>query len=322
MEIPTTNQAAQAPQEFNRRRFLAGLGVAAGGLLLGPGLAGCESTSSRESMFDVKPDWGFDFATMPDGQPKRDDWNFEMGTGVSDNNGEAQAYTDWKDAVRIQDGKLVIEAKKTPYAGREYVSARINTLGKFDFTYGKIEVAMRLPQGAGTWPAAWLMPSKPQIDPRQYGLPANASWPLNGELDIMEAVGTQPNKVFGSVHTQNNNPGAGRSDSAATNHVDINTTDGKFHTYGIEWLPDSISFTADGEVYHTYKKPSDDPRDWPFNQPFHLILNLAMGGTWGGEAKADYPPYGINDASAPWQLAISSVHHYPLVQSAQPTTSR
>lgn len=308
--MPPDDEAALSGQpdgglSFSRRAFFVG-SAAAALMLAAPS---CET--SRDERFEAEPDWGFDFTRMPDGQPLRDDWNYEMGTSVSSHNGEAQAYTDWKNCVRIENGLLVLQAHKIQESGQDYVSARINTQGTYDFTYGKVEAELRAPIGVGTWPAVWLMPSQTKYMPEDFGQDPYQTWPLNGEIDIMEAIGTEPGAVFGSVHTLNNNPRTHHDVTPTRGESRIIVGDGEFHTYGVEWLPDSLTFTLDKEPYFTYRKPSDDPRDWPFDQPYHVILNLAMGGSWGGEARDQYPPHGIDDASAPWKMEVKSIHHYP-----------
>lgn len=268
-----------------------------------------------ESPFAEEPDWQYDFEKMPDGPLPTEDWNFTVGTEASDYNSEAQAYTDIERNVRIEDGALVIEALGEPYGNRGYTSGRVDTKGKFEFTYGKLEVAMKLPTGAGTWPAAWMMPSTLWYKPENYGAdPATRGWPFNGEIDIMEAIGTEPETVFASVHTFNRNHAV--SDPITEPHTTVPAPHEDFHVYGVEWLPDSIVFTVDGNAFHSYEKPSDDPRDWPFNQPYYLILNLAMGGTFGGQREDLYPPYGIDDSSMPWKLLVKSVRHFPLEDAA------
>lgn len=310
------SEQAQQPVPFeaqlSRRQLLFGLGGV--GALAVVGGVGFEYLRSQESRFASEADWEHDFSTMPDGQPTRDDWNFTEGTEVPGYNQEAQAYVDWQDTVRIENGLLVIEARKIEHLGQDYVSSRIDTDGIFDFTYGKVEVEMRLPSGAGTWPAAWLMPSRNLIDPTQYGLQPEQKWPLNGEIDIIEAIGAQPDKIFGNAHTFNSLPQDGRSTDTEIHHTDVPTLDTNFHTYAVEWLPDSLTFTVDGNEYYKLQKTSDDPRDWPFDQPYHLILNLAMGGTWGGEARDSFPPHGVDDASGPWQMQVKAVRHFPLAE--------
>ena len=115
-----------------------------------------------------------------------------------------------------------------------------------------------------------------------------------GEIDIVEAIGARPNIAYGNAHSYNSNKNKGISDNAVGTTVDNLST--AFNTYSIEWLPDSISFLVNGSSYHNIRRQSDRPADWPFSQEYYLIINLAMGGSWGGEKYNEYPPDGIDPA--------------------------
>ncbi len=205
-----------------------------------------------------------------------DVWNYEVGGGGFGNN-ELQYYTDRSENIRCENGYLIIEARKETYENREYTSARINTKGKKEFAYGKIEARISVPSGQGTWPAFWMLG-------QNY---STAGWPKCGELDIMEHIGSQPSMVSFAVHTKEKNGNKGNNWNARTY---IDGLEEEFHVYGIEWTKedyygrDKIIFTVDDTEYASTMEsvPMDDTDTWPFNQGFFIILNLAMGGNMGG----------------------------------------
>jgi len=245
--------------------------------------------------------WNRDFSAMPDGPLTHRDWNFENGNLVASYNNEAQTYTSRLSNVRVENGNLVIEAKPENLNGRHYTSARIDTKGSFDFTYGTLEVDMMLPAGNGTWPAAWLLPARNIYKPADFGIANNDhfAWSLNGEIDFVEAIGRIPGQNIPAAHSYN-------EIHAAPTYTPVQVSDpyGSYHRYGIIKTPTSITFTLDGVTYASRQKTSDSPLDWPYNQPYYLVINLALGGNWAG---AD----GIDDATAPWLLKIRSVAYTP-----------
>jgi beta-glucanase (GH16 family) len=196
-------------------------------------------------------------------------------------NGEQQVYTDTSfDNTRQRNGNLVITGKKdypNIVTTEPWSSGRIITQNKFDFKYGKVEVRAKLPKARGSWPAIWLMPTT-----SAYG-----AWPKSGEIDIMEHVGNQLGKVLSTVHTQNSNWTNGGHSSNNRTIADAHLN---FHNYIMEWTEDSIRFTYDSTHCYTYVNPRTDWKDWPFDQKFHIILNLAIGGGMGGSiTEADWP---------------------------------
>lgn len=189
-------------------------------------------------------------------------WNYEIGNGDNGwGNQEAQYYT--QDNVIVEDGNLVITAKAEPTNGFDYSSGRITTQDKFAFTYGRVDVRAKLPSGGGVWPAIWMLGSN--ID--------EVSWPASGEIDIMEYKGNVPNEIHGSLHFPGNFGG-----DAVSQKTTIDNAETEFHVYSVEWTEDSIVFLVDNIAYHTFENTSDTP----FHQDFFLILNVAMGGTFGG----------------------------------------
>lgn len=207
----------------------------------------------------------------------RSTWNIEI-DGNGGGNQELQYYTDRHGNLRVENGCLIIEARKENYAGRQYTSARINTLGKREFRYGKIEARIAFPAGGGTWPAFWMMGG----NWREIG------WPGCGELDIIEHVGNQPRMLSFAYHTVMQNGMKGTHWSTTR---DYDNVEQQFHTYGIEWLEeehqgcDRIVFFYDGEPQAMVQEDLlhiDDYCYWPFNRDCFLILNLAIGGNMGG----------------------------------------
>ncbi len=204
----------------------------------------------------------------------RHKWNFEIGTGVNGwGNNELQYYTDRAKNAFIQDGRLVIEARRENYAGQEYTSARMTTKNKGDWLYGKFEIRARLPRGKGLWPAIWMLPTD-----WAYG-----GWPKSGEIDIMENLGDDTRTVYGTLHYGNDwpdNSHTGKSYfiSAGKDFYD------DFHLFSIEWDPKEIRWRVDGVLYQTQSRWFTPAAGYPapFDKRFHLLLNVAVGGNWPG----------------------------------------
>ena len=243
-----------------------------------------------------------------DGAVDADKWNIETWPARKVNN-EDQTYTTRAKNLRIKDGLLVIEAHKEDYAGAKYSSARINSAGKMDILYGKLEVRARLPKGQGTWPAIWMMPTDPfryatNCGPSKVDWQGNGAcdaWPNSGEIDIMEHVGYDPNIVHGTVHTKDY---VWVHWSQRKGSIKLDNVHENFYRYGLEWTPDSLTTTVNDVPYFTYYRDSDDWASWPFNHPFHVILNLAIGGDWG---RAGGP---IDNSAFPLRLEIDYVRAY------------
>jgi len=222
-------------------------------------------------------------------------WSFVEGDGCPElcgwGNNELQYYTSQEAGnAFIEDGRLIIEATKESTGTREYASAKLSTEGLKEMQYGTIEVRAKVPGGTGVWPAIWMLP----VD-RSYG-----EWPLCGEIDIMEHVGYEPDLVYGTVHT------------GAYNHMSNTQKGGKlkkksyeseFHTYKIKWSEERIEFYIDQVRYYTFAKRSDNIAEWPFDQPFYLILNLAIGGNWGGAQ-------GVDQDICPARMEVDWVRYY------------
>lgn len=217
--------------------------------------------------------WSDDFDGT--GKIDRDKWTVVRGNGCPQlcgfGNNERQTYTGKKRNLRIEDGKLVIEAHKR----KTYTSAKVTTQQFDGWKYGKISVRAKLPRGIGTWPAIWMLP-----DVNSYG-----NWPQSGEIDIMEHVGFREGVVHGTVHTEAYNHKINTQKGA---EIKVPDAADAFHTYSIEWNEAHISWSIDGQQYYQFNKlEGDGSEEWPFDQPFHLILNLAVGGDWGGREGVD-----------------------------------
>jgi beta-glucanase (GH16 family) len=208
----------------------------------------------------------------------RTNWKHDIG-GWGWGNGEAQYYTDRPENARVENGLLVIELRQERYEDSYYTSARLKTQDLQEFRYGRIEARIRVPKGSGTWPAFWMLGSGFQQDAADQ---ANR-WPNVGEIDVMEYVGREPDLVIGTVH----GPGySGAGGKSGWNRQEFEIGD-DFHTFAVDWDETGIRWLFDGTEYHEVG-PGDIGRgEWVFDQPFFLILNLALGGTLGGNIAVD-----------------------------------
>lgn len=198
-----------------------------------------------------------------DGAPDPTKWSYNLGAGGWGNS-ELQHYTDRPDNAVVQGGVLKIIAKAENFSGSNYTSARLVTENKFEFKYGKVEVRAKLPSGGGTWPAIWALGEN-------Y---ATNIWPACGEIDIMEHKGNSPNTIHGTLHYPGRS--GGNADTGTTTASNVSS---EFHIYKVIWSPTSIKFYIDDQpAYHSFVNSASTP----FNSDFFLILNVAMGGTFGG----------------------------------------
>ncbi len=213
-------------------------------------------------------------------------WNLELGDGCPNlcgwGNNEAQVYTNSN--YKVENGFLSLVAKKS---GDTYTSARINSKNKKEFLYGKIEVRAKLALGKGLWPAFWMLGSN--ID--------EVGWPASGEIDILEYVGREPNSIFTTLHTTDSH-----GSSKNTRKGKIKGIEDGFHTYAIDWGQKSIAFYIDDQLFYTFEPKEINPEIWPFDQPFYLLLNLAIGGNFGG--------HDIDDSIFPEEFVIDYIRVY------------
>ena len=208
------------------------------------------------------------------GKPNSEIWNYDIGTGNNGwGNGELQYYTDRTENVTVQNGVLLITARKESFNGSSYTSARLLTKGKFEQAYGRYEARIRVPYGQGIWPAFWLLGANSDT----------VLWPQCGEIDIMEYRGQNPTTILGTVH----GPGYSGGNSISKSYNLLNDRfDTGFHVYGIEWGPEYINFYVDDVLYNQIT-PSDVTGEWVFDKPFYIIINLAVGGSFVGSPNSE-----------------------------------
>lgn len=209
-----------------------------------------------------------------DGSPCSQNWIFERGNNNGWGNNEFQFYKrNDPDNVIVEDGILKITAIKENYNGYNYTSTRMTTYNKFDFKYGKIIARAKLPQGQGTWPAIWMLG-------KNY---TDIGWPKCGEIDIMEHKGVEPGLIHGSLHTPSSH-----GNTINTKIFRVDDVSNQFHDYTVIWTEEKIKFLVDNELYYTYNPENKNSSNWPFDNSFFIILNLAMGGNFGGSVDPNF----------------------------------
>lgn len=222
----------------------------------------------------------FDYEGTPDPQK----WNYDLGNHQWANR-ELQAYTNRPANVFVEDGKLTIRAIKEQDGERQYTSTRLTTYDRQSWQYGLFEFSVKLPKGRGSWPAVWMLP-----DSIKKGVP----WPKCGEIDILEHVGRKENRLLFSLHSDRHNHTRSDTEKYTVVQEVPGIVEG-FHTYQMEWTPDFVEFYVDGQSLCRFNKTDDliDQTEaaWPFDQPFYLILNIAVGGGLGGEVAEEDLPY-------------------------------
>jgi beta-glucanase (GH16 family) len=221
-------------------------------------------------------------------------WAYMVGGGGFGNN-EMQWYSNKPENSRTEGGKLVITTLKQKMAGWPYTSAKLTS--RQSWTYGRFEVRAKVPVGVGSWPAVWMLPvaiSDPTLSPSEL------SWPTTGEIDIMEHVGFDTSLIAQTFHT-----GAFNFKINTQKGIRLTVPDAElaFHVYGVDWSPEKADFLLDGEVVYTFENMHKTRQEWPFDRPFYLILNTAVGGDWGGQQ-------GVDNASLPWRFEVDWVRVY------------
>lgn len=235
--------------------------------------------------------WSDEF-NQPDGSaPDPAKWVYDIGASGWGNN-EWEYYTSRTNNARIENGQLVIEARKESYQDSDYTSARLKTQGKASWTFGRIEARMKLPRGQGIWPAFWMLGTN---------IPT-APWPNCGEIDIMENIGKEPGIVHGTVHGPGYAGGAQGIGSPYSLPGSVAFAD-DFHVYAVEWTTNEIKWFVDGRQYFSVT-PASLPRGakWVFTQPQFILLNLAVGGYW--------PGYPDGTTTFPQRLLVDYVRVY------------
>ena len=210
-----------------------------------------------------------------DGAPNPLYWGYDIGTGEDGwGNNELQYYTDRSENITVQNGILLITAKKEDFNGASYTSAKLTTKGLFEQAYGRFEARIRVPYGQGIWPAFWLLGADcgPEV-----------VWPQCGEIDIMEYKGQEPTTIHGSVHGNGFSGGEAITKSYSLENDRFDTG---FHVFGIEWAPDYINYYVDDVLYNQIT-PNDVTGEWVFDHPFYIIINLAVGGSFVGSPNSE-----------------------------------
>lgn len=244
---------------------------------------GCDRSSNWNLVWSDE----FDYSGMPD----TNIWNYDtIGNAWGWGNNELQFYTSHNPKnVEVQNGILSIIARRDTIAGKQYSSARLTTKHKKSFQYGRIEVRAKLPKGRGTWPAIWMLGEN--VD--------SVGWPMCGEIDIMEYVGYMPDTVYATIHSEAYNHMKGTQKMKSTFISNPND----FNIYAIEWSEGKIDFFFNDILYNTVINEYQTEREWPFSAPFYLLLNVAVGGNWGGK-------FGVDDAVFPATMEIDYVRLY------------
>lgn len=213
-------------------------------------------------------------------------WNFELGNGCPNicgwGNNEREFYT--KENHQLTNGNLVITAKKE---GERYTSTRITTKGKKQFQYGRIEARAKLPVGKGIWPAFWMLGSNSD----------EIGWPKCGEIDILEYIGKEPHTIYTTLHTQERH-----GDNGSSKKTNFPTIEEGFHVYAVEWTKDKMDFYVDEQLVFTFAPEAKTENSWPFNQPFYIIVNMAVGGNFGGPE--------VDDRIFPQQYTVDYIKVY------------
>ena len=242
-------------------------------------ISGCVSSSDKSDNNNDKTDsytlvWQDDFDYI--GLPDSTKWDYDTeGNSAGWGNNEAQYYTEAnKKNAWVEDGILNITAINEELEGKEFTSARL--MSKADWEYGRIEVRAKLPEARGTWSAIWAMPAGWTFN--------DGDWPNIGELDIMEHVGHDLGIVHASAHSKDYQ---WQKQTQKTNTIYVDSINTKFNSYILDWTPDMLSAYIDDSLYFQYQNEGLGESKWPYNKPFYLILNVAVGGAWGNMQGVD-----------------------------------
>ena len=259
-------------------------------LLLISLISGCNFRKANKNSNDYQLVWSDEFES---GQlPDTTKWIYDTeGNAASWGNNEAQFYTvGRKENASIKDGKLAITAIKEDFEGKKYTSARL--ISKAQWQFGRIEVRAKLPRGRGTWSAIWMMPGGWLFN--------DGNWPDVGEIDILEHVGHALDVIHASAHSKDYQWQAGNQKTAI---ITVPGSTENFHNYSLEWSSEKMSVFVDDSCYFEYKNEGLGVSKWPYNKPFYLILNLAIGGAWGNVK-------GIDEAAFPQAMEVDYVRIY------------
>lgn len=241
--------------------------------------------------FETTPVWADEFDY--EGPPDPNKWDYDIG-GHGWGNNELQYYTNDIKNASVGDGHLKITVRKEQKENREYTSTRLVSRNKGDWLYGRIEISAKLPVGKGTWPALWMLPTD-----WHYG-----DWPKSGEIDIMEHVGFDQNRIHFSVHTEAYNHMIGTQRTATKTIV---TASDEFHKYRVDWTPYAVRGYFDDQQVFEFINEGKGSATWPFDKRFHLLINIAFGGNWGGAQ-------GIDDTVLPQSMLVDYVRVYKMIE--------
>ena len=272
------------------------------GILMGVSALSCGNKGSDAKPYvytvtaPIDSGWSFENTASFDdefnytGTPDTSKWTYDLGGGGWGNS-ELEYYTDSLSNVSVANGVLTITARKQNLGGMNYTSARMVSKGAGALKYGRIEVKAMLPSGVGTWPAIWMLPNN-----YVYG-----AWPNSGEVDIMEMVGYDPGNVHFSAHNATYYGG-----NAKTSSYSIPTASTAFHLYREDWTPYAVRGYYDNNLVFTYVNTGAGSAVWPYNQTFHLLMNIAVGGSWGGLQ-------GVDTTAFPTTMQVDYVHFFNMI---------
>jgi beta-glucanase (GH16 family) len=248
--------------------------------------AGCSGGVKKGGGMCWKLVWADEF--QYDGAPDQRKWKPEVGMI---RNNELQIYTEnRRENARVEGGMLVLEARKEPWEKAAYTSASLTTAERQSWTYGKFEIRAKIPSGRGMWPAIWMLGESIGVK----------GWPACGELDIMENVGFDPDRIVCSAHTKSYNHVIKTQRSGV---LELKNPSADFHVYSMEWSKSEVIFRVDEREVYRFSNDGKGEDSWPFNSPHYLILNIAVGGGWGGQQ-------GVDDSIFPQKMLVDYVRVY------------
>ncbi len=250
-------------------------------------LFACNTKTTTKKSDEWQLTWSdeFNYTGLPDSSK----WSYDTG-GSGWGNQELQFYTHKRlENARVENDHLIIEARKENWEGLNYTSARLVTKGKAEWQYGRIEAKAKIPSGRGTWPAIWTL-----------GATTPLEWPNDGEIDIMEHVGHNQGYIHGSIHCKKYYHVIGTQKTDTIYVPDCSDT---FHVYSMEWNKDSVKVAIDDKVYFRFANEHSGYDAWPFDNKMYLLLNIAVGGAWGGQK-------GVDETIFPRRMEIDYVRVY------------
>jgi beta-glucanase (GH16 family) len=259
-------------------------------IVIAMGLMGfvCSYAQTKPTTWHLVWSDEFNYKGLPDSSK----WEYDVGSGRWGNN-ELEYYTYKKPKnARVENGRLIIEARKERIDSSNYTSARLVTRGKASWQYGKIEVKARIPSGVGSWPAIWMLADNIK------------EWPDDGEIDIMEHVGFHQGFIHGSIHCKKYYHVIG---TQKTDTVFVPDCSSAFHVYSLEWNKELIKVAVDGKVFFSFANEHKGYEYWPFDNKMFLILNIAVGGDWGGKK-------GVDGRAFPMRMEVDYVRVYQHVK--------